>query len=68
MIGYAPLATYDERLMKSEVILYLAEKYKKEPHQIVLRWAVDRGFVVIPKSSKREHVHSNIAIGDFKLH
>ena len=67
LIGYAPLATYDDRLMKNPFVLKLAEKYGKQPNQIALRWAIERGFVVIPKSSKREHVHSNIAIGDFKL-
>jgi diketogulonate reductase-like aldo/keto reductase len=67
LVAYAPLATYDDRLMKSEAVLKLSEKYGKEPHQIVLRWAVDKGFSAIPKSSKPEHVLSNITIGDFKL-
>ena len=51
MTAYAPLATYDEKLMKNEFILKLAEKYQKEPHQIALRWGIDRGFIIIPKSS-----------------
>lgn len=32
-----------------------------------MRWGVDRGFVVIPKASSKEHLLSNISIGDFKL-
>jgi len=32
-----------------------------------LRWGVDRGFVIIPKASSKDHVLSNIEIGDFKL-
>jgi len=53
--------------MKSEVVLKLAEKYGKTVNQVVLRWALDRGISVIPKSSQPHHVESNFAIGDFKL-
>lgn len=67
LISYAPLATYDERLMKSPTVLSLCEKYGKQANQIALRWAIERGFVVIPKSSKREHIHNNIALSDFSL-
>ena len=45
----------------------IAQKYGKLPHQVVLRWGIERGFVIIPKSSKKEHIQSNIEIGDFKL-
>jgi diketogulonate reductase-like aldo/keto reductase len=49
------------------VILSLCEKYGKHCNQIVLRWATQRGFSVIPKSSQREHIHQNIQFGDFTL-
>jgi diketogulonate reductase-like aldo/keto reductase len=32
-----------------------------------LRWGIDRGFAVIPKSTKKDHTQSNIDIGDFTL-
>lgn len=67
LIAYAPLATSDDKLMNHPLIQSLSKKYQKQPGQIVLRWAMDRGFCAIPKSSKRDHVHANIAIGDFKL-
>ena len=53
--------------MKSEVILSIATKYNKLAHQIALRWGIDKGFALIPKSAIRDHTHSNIQIGDFKL-
>jgi len=51
LIAYAPLATFDEKLMKNEHVLALAKKYEKAPNQIVLRWGIDRGWAVIPKAS-----------------
>lgn len=65
IIAYAPLATFDDRLMKNPLVESLSTKYGKSPNQIVLRWAIQRNFIVIPKSSQREHIHSNISIGDF---
>lgn len=65
--AYAPLATYDERLMKNEQVLAFAHKYNKEANQVALRWGLDRGFIVIPKASSKEHLLSNISLGDFKL-
>jgi len=45
----------------------LAEKFKKTPVQIVLRWGLDRGHVVIPKATERKHLEENFNIFDFKL-
>jgi len=45
----------------------LAEKYKKTPLQIILRWGLDRGHVVIPKATSLEHLEENFNIFDFKL-
>ena len=45
----------------------LAEKYKKTPVQIALRWAWQNGIVVIPKSSNPQRIRSNTDIFDFSL-
>ena len=42
-------------------------KYNKTPAQIILRWAVQRGTAVIPKSSKPERMDENFALLDFTL-
>ena len=67
LIAYAPLATFDERLVKNERVLALSAKHGKSPEQVALRWGVDRGWAVIPKASTRDHLLSNISIGDFTL-
>ncbi|KAI5479798.1 hypothetical protein MNV49_002610 [Pseudohyphozyma bogoriensis] len=48
-------------------ILRLAEKYKKSPAQILIRYGLDRGFVVIPKSTKQERIADNANVFDFVL-
>lgn len=56
-----------KRLLDDEVILSLANKYKKSPAQIVLRWEVQSNIIPLPKSSKPERISENIDIFDFKI-
>lgn len=48
-------------------IMKLAEKYKKTPAQIILRWHLQRGIVSLPKSVHKERIISNRDIFDFEL-
>jgi methylglyoxal/glyoxal reductase len=45
----------------------LAEKYKKDIAQLVLRWNLQKGVVTIPKSTRRERIISNAQIFDFEI-
>ncbi|TNV76766.1 hypothetical protein FGO68_gene9067 [Halteria grandinella] len=67
LTAYAPLAISDEKLLKNPIILGLSEKYGRKSGQIVLRWATQRGFIVIPKSSQKDHLIENLRIGGFAL-
>jgi 2,5-diketo-D-gluconate reductase A len=49
------------------VITALGEKYGKTPAQVVLRWHLDRGDIVFPKSTHRERLAENFAVFDFTL-
>jgi len=55
------------KLMDDEVVQKLAKKYDKSPSQILIRWALERGTVVIPKSVTPERIEENINIFDFSL-
>ena len=48
-------------------MLSLAEKYRKTPAQILLRFLTQKDIVVIPRSTKLEHIRENFDLFDFEL-
>lgn len=50
-----------------EILAELGAKYHKTPAQVVLRWHIQLGLVVIPRSSRPERLKENIDIFDFEL-
>ncbi|GIY44404.1 aldo-keto reductase family 1 member D1, partial [Caerostris extrusa] len=54
-------------LLEDDRLKSLAEKYSKTPAQILLRYLVQRGIAVIPKSSHPERIQQNIDIFNFTL-
>ena len=64
--SYSPLMRAGEALAHP-VIANLAHKYGKTPAQIILRWHIQSGFIVIPKSVNPERIRENIALFDFSL-
>jgi diketogulonate reductase-like aldo/keto reductase len=53
--------------LQEEIVQELARKYSRTPAQIILRWGVQRGVSVIPKSSRVERVVENMNIFNFEL-
>lgn len=64
---YQPLGHGDEALLSHPVIVKLAEKYGKNPGQIILRSEIQEGLIVLPKSTNPERIAGNIDIFDFEL-
>ncbi len=54
-------------LNQETMITELAEKYHKSPAQVILRWAIQKDLVVIPKSTNEGRIQENFAIFDFEL-
>lgn len=54
-------------LLTDERLVGLAEKYGKTPAQIVLRWHVELGNIVFPKSVTPSRIRENIEVFDFEL-
>ena len=65
--GWAPLGHASSSLFKEELFKKLAEKYKKTPAQIILRWHIQSGFITIPKSSNPNRIKENFEVFDFEL-
>ena len=67
LMSWYPLGHGDSTLINEEVFNDLGNKYGKTPAQIILRWHIDMGFIVIPGSKNIEHIRDNFNILDFKL-
>jgi diketogulonate reductase-like aldo/keto reductase len=63
--AYSPL-THGKRLGDPTVVA-VAKHVKRSPAQVLLRWGIQHGFVVLPKSTRAERIAENGALFDFAL-
>lgn len=65
--SWGPFAEGKNDIFNNELLVSIAKKYNKSVAQIILRWIVQRGIVVIPKSVRKERMEENIQVFDFEL-
>lgn len=65
--SWSPLAQGGEGVFDQAIIRKLADKYGKTPAQVVIRWHLDSGLVVIPKSVTPSRIAENFDVWDFRL-
>lgn len=65
--AWGPLGQGRNHVIEDETIVQIAQKHQKSPAQIILRWHIQRGNVVIPRSKTPNHIYENIHIFDFEL-
>ena len=63
--AWSPLAR--GRVLNDPAVLRIAEEVGRAPAQVVLRWHLQRGDVVFPKSTHPERIAENLAVFDFEL-
>jgi diketogulonate reductase-like aldo/keto reductase len=63
--AYSPLARGER--VKHPRIISLATKYAKTPAQLMIRWGIQHGLVVIPKSTREERIRENSHVFDFDI-
>jgi 2,5-diketo-D-gluconate reductase A len=63
--AYSPLAV--GRLLDNPTVTSIAAEYSRSPAQVLIRWSLQLGNVVIPRSAKPERIASNIDVFDFEL-
>ncbi len=61
------MAETDEAVLNQPSIRAIAERHEKTPAQVVLRWGIQRGTTVIPKTTRTERLRENISLFDFQL-
>ena len=65
--AWYPLGHGNKALLENPIITRLAEKYGKNAGQIILRFEIQEGFIVLPKSTNPERIKGNIDVFDFVL-
>jgi D-xylose reductase len=67
--SYLPLgmAEANESVLTDPVVTAIAAVHRRMPAQVVLRWGVQRGCAVVPKTQTPARLAENLALGDFRL-
>ena len=65
--AWAPFGEGRNRLFENEILKKIGEKYGKTTAQVMLRWHIQRGVIVIPKSVHKERMIENLNVFDFVL-
>src|SRR5580765_4979649 len=63
--AYSPLGT--GRHLANPTVVRIAGRVDRSPAQVLLRWALQHGFIVLPKSTHRDRIEENGALFDFAL-
>ena len=63
--AYSPLGA--GTLVKDPAIMSIGQKYNKSAAQVMIRWQIQRGVFVIPKSTNEHRIRENIGVFDFDL-
>lgn len=65
--AWAPFAEGKHAIFTNETIANIGQKYGKKNGQVILRWLIQRGIVVIPKSVHKARMAENFNVFDFEL-
>lgn len=65
--SWGPLAEGRNGIFTNPILAEIGEKYGKSVAQVILRWIIQRGIIVFPKSVKQERMEENFNVFDFEL-
>jgi len=65
--AWYPIGHGDKNLLENPVFTKIAKKYKKTNAQVILRWHIQKGYIIFPRSRNPVHIKENINIFDFEL-
>ncbi|GAP08682.1 aldo/keto reductases, related to diketogulonate reductase [Anaerolinea thermolimosa] len=65
--SWGPFAEGRNQIFQNEVLVPIARAHQRTVAQVILRWLIQRGVVVIPKSARRERIEENFQVFDFEL-
>ena len=65
--AWSSIGRRNKELLNEEVLANIGKKYNKYVPPVILRWHIEKGNIVFPKSSNSLHIKENFQIFDFKL-
>ncbi|XP_078181416.1 NAD(P)-linked oxidoreductase superfamily protein [Carex rostrata] len=65
--AYSPLGSSERDLIHDPVVARVANKVNRTPGQVLIKWGIQRGTSVIPKSSKEERINENIQVFNWDI-
>ena len=65
--SWGPLAEGRNGIFKNPILAEIGEKYNKSVAQVIIRWIIQKGIIVFPKSTKQERMEENFNVFDFEL-
>ncbi len=63
--AYSPLTRGEQ--LRDDRLQTIAQAHQKSPAQVLIRWALQKGVVVLPKSRRKEHIEENARVFDFEI-
>jgi len=67
LMAYSPLGSGQVGPLQDETVAKIAKLHSKTPAQILIRWAIQRPTIVIPKSTNPKRLEENFNVFDFEL-
>lgn len=65
--AWYPLAHGEKELLENKIFTKIGKKYNKTNAQVILRWHIQKGYIIFPRSRNPVHIAENINIFDFNL-
>lgn len=65
--AWCPLGGSYSKFIEHDIFIKLAEKYRKTPAQIILRWHIQKNMYVIPRTSSVQRLKQNLEVFDFVI-
>ena len=65
--AWAPFAEGKNNIFQNKLLLSIAAKHKKSVAQVILRWLLQRGIIVLAKSTRKERMIENISVFNFEI-
>ena len=65
--AWSPIGRGDKKLLSENVLVEASKKYNKSVVQILIRWHLQKGNIVLPRSINPEHIKDNFNVFDFEI-